>query len=122
GHAATGHKHRRGEGPGMLTRQLHYLTTLARERHFARAADACNVTQPTLSAAIKQLEETLGVLLVERGHRFVGMTEEGELVLAWAQRTLSDFDTLEQELAALTEGLVGKLRIGAIPVMLPIID
>ena len=51
----------------MITRHLQYLTALARERHFARAAAACNVSQPTLSAGIKQLEENLGVLLVERG-------------------------------------------------------
>jgi DNA-binding transcriptional LysR family regulator len=56
----------------MIVRYLEYLVALARERHFARAASACNVTQPTLSAGIKQLEESLGVLIVERRQRFVG--------------------------------------------------
>ena len=83
----------------MIIRHLQYLTALARERHFARAAAACKVTQPTLSAGIKQLEESLGVLLVERGQRYVGVTPEGERTLAWAQRVLADYSGLRQELS-----------------------
>ena len=105
----------------MVIRHLQYLTALARERHFARAAAVCNVTQPTLSAGIKQLEESLGVLIVERGQRFLGLTGEGERVLAWAQRVLVDYGSLQQELSQMREGLVGQLRIGAIPVTLPIV-
>ena len=105
----------------MIIRHLQYLTALARERHFARAATACNVTQSTLSAGIKQLEESLGVLIAERGQRFIGLTEEGERVLAWAQRVLVDYDGLRQELSEMRDGMVGQLRIGAIPVTLPII-
>jgi DNA-binding transcriptional LysR family regulator len=105
----------------MVIRHLQYLTALARERHFARAAAMCNVTQPTLSAGIKQLEESLGVLIVERGQRFLGLTAEGERVLAWAQRVLIDYTGLLQELSEMREGLVGQLRIGAIPVTLPIV-
>jgi DNA-binding transcriptional LysR family regulator len=56
----------------------------------------CNVTQPTLSAGIKQLEESLGVLIVERGQRFLGLTAEGERVLARAQRVLIDYSGLQQ--------------------------
>ena len=104
----------------MLLRQLQYLTALAREKHFARAAAACDVTQPTLSAGIKQLEETFGVLIVERGQRFRSLTAEGELVLEWATRVLSDYDSLAQELSGMRTGLTGKLRIGAIPTTLPI--
>jgi DNA-binding transcriptional LysR family regulator len=103
----------------MIGRYLDYLVALARERHFARAATACNVTQPTLSAGIKQLEESLGVLIVERRQRFVGFTPEGERVLAWAHRVLADYGGLTQELSELREGLAGQLRIGAIPVSLP---
>jgi len=103
----------------MIVRYLDYLVALARERHFARAAAACNVTQPTLSAGIKQLEESVGVLIVERRQRFVGFTPEGERVLAWAQRVLADYGGLTQELSELREGLAGQLRIGAIPVSLP---
>jgi DNA-binding transcriptional LysR family regulator len=106
----------------MIIRHLQYLTALAREQHFARAAAACNVTQSTLSAGIKQLEESLGVLIAERGQRFIGLTEEGERVLAWAQRVLADYDGLQQELSVMREGMVGRLRIGAIPVTLPIIS
>ena len=106
----------------MIVRHLQYLTALARERHFGRAASACNVTQSTLSAGIKQLEENLGVLIAERGQRFLGLTEEGEHVLAWAQRVLADYSGLKQELSEMREGMVGQLRIGAIPVTLPIIS
>jgi DNA-binding transcriptional LysR family regulator len=65
--------------------KLEYLMALAREQHFGRAADACGVTQPTLSAGIKQLEAALGVLLVQRGSRFIGLTPEGERTLDWAR-------------------------------------
>ncbi len=103
----------------MIVRYLEYIVALARERHFARAATACNVTQPTLSAGIKQLEESLHVLIVERRQRFVGFTPEGERVLAWAQRVLADYGGLTQELSELSEGLAGQIHIGAIPVTLP---
>jgi DNA-binding transcriptional LysR family regulator len=106
----------------MIIRHLQYLSTLARERHFARAAAVCNVTQSTLSAGIKQLEESLGVLIVERGQRYLGLTDEGERVLAWAQRVLTDYSGLQQELSEMREGMVGQLRIGAIPVTLPIVS
>lgn len=105
----------------MIVRYLDYLVALARERHFARAAAACNVTQPTLSAGIKQLEESLGVLIVERRQRFVGFTAEGDRVLAWAQRVLADYGGLTQELSELRGGLSGQIRIGAIPVSLPVL-
>jgi DNA-binding transcriptional LysR family regulator len=104
----------------MLLKQLQYLAALAREKHFARAAAACDVTQPTLSAGIKQLEETFGVLIVERGQRFRGLTAEGERVLEWALHVLSDYDALSQELSGMRKGLTGRLRIGAIPTTLPI--
>ncbi len=75
----------------MFLRHLSYFVTLAREKHFARAAEACHVSQPTLSAAIRKLEEDLEVRLAVRGHRFLGLTAEGERVLAWAQQILSDY-------------------------------
>jgi DNA-binding transcriptional LysR family regulator len=103
----------------MIVRYLEYLVALSKERHFARAAAACNVTQPTLSAGIKQLEESMNVLIVERRQRFVGFTPEGERVLAWAQRVLADYSGLAQELSELNEGLAGQVHIGAIPVCLP---
>ena len=106
----------------MIIRHLQYLTALSQERHFARAATICNVTQSTLSAGIKQMEDSLGVLLVERGQRFVGLTPEGERVLGWAQRTLADYSGLRQELSELRSDLVGRLRIGVIPAAMPIIS
>src|SRR5581483_10799421 len=94
---------------------LEYLLALAREQHFGRAADSCGVTQPTLSAGLKQIEETLGVLLVNRGSRFQGFTHEGERVLDWARRIVGDTHAMREEVNALRHGLVGRLRIAAIP-------
>src|SRR6195256_3734265 len=94
---------------------------LARERHFGHAAEACGVTQPTLSAGIKQLEATLGVLLVQRGSRFIGFTQEGERTLDWARRIVGDSRALRKEMTALKQGLVGRLRIAAIPTALPMV-
>ncbi|HEX7121278.1 MAG TPA: LysR family transcriptional regulator [Gemmatimonadaceae bacterium] len=105
----------------MQTKNLEYLVALAREQHFARAAAACDVTQPTLSAGIRQLEEELGVLLVARGQRFEGLTPEGQRVLAWAQRILNDMSGLAQEVSTMKGGLTGRLRIGAVPTALPVI-
>lgn len=101
--------------------KLEYLMALARERHFGRAAEACGVTQPTLSAGIKQLEAQLGVLLVQRGSRFIGFTPEGERTLDWARRILADSRTLQEEMRALKSGLAGQIRIAAIPTALAMV-
>ncbi|WP_328624166.1 LysR family transcriptional regulator [Streptomyces sp. NBC_00353] len=103
----------------MLLRQLEYLVALARERHFVRAAAACYVSQPSLSAAIRRLEHELGVPIVRRGRRYEGLTPEGEVVLAWAHRLLAERDGLRQELSALRDGLSGTLRLGVVPTALP---
>lgn len=96
--------------------KLEFLLALAREQHFGRAADVCGVTQPTLSAGLKQLEESLGVLLVNRGSRFQGFTPEGQRVLDWARRIVGDTRAaMRQEIHALRHGLAGRLRIAAIP-------
>jgi DNA-binding transcriptional LysR family regulator len=99
--------------------RLEFLLALARERHFGRAAEACGVTQPTLSAGLKQLEESLGVLLVQRGSRFLGMTPEGEHVLDWARRIVADTRAMREAVRALKRGLAGHLRIAAVPTALP---
>lgn len=103
----------------MQLRQLEYLVALARERHFVRAAAACYVSQPSLSAAIRRLEHELGVPIVRRGRRYEGLTTEGEVVLAWAHRILAEGDALRQELSALRDGLTGTLRLGVVPTALP---
>jgi DNA-binding transcriptional LysR family regulator len=102
----------------MDIRQLAYLAALAREKHFTRAAEACNVTQPTLSSRIRQLEEELGVPIVERGQRYLGLTHEGETVLKWAHAILDDCAALKQELAQMRTGLAGRLTLGVIPTAL----
>jgi len=101
--------------------KLEYLMALARERHFGRAAETCGVTQPTLSAGIKQLEETLGVLLVQRGSRFIGFTPEGERTLDWSRRIVGDARAMREENKALKHGLSGTLRIAAIPTALAMV-
>ena len=102
--------------------KLEFLLALAREKHFGRAAEACGVTQPTLSAGVKQLEAAFGVLLVNRGSRFQGFTAEGERVLDWARRIVGDTRAMRQEVHALKHGLVGRLRIAAIPTALAIVE
>lgn len=105
----------------MIIRQLIYLDALAREKHFRRAAEACHVSQPTLSAAVVQLEEELGVMIVERGRRFQGFTKEGEAVLAHARRILAEADLMKETIAEMREGVSGRIRLGAIPTALPMI-
>ena len=85
--------------------KLEFIIALARERHFGHAAEACGVSQPTFSAGIKQLEDTMGVLLVQRGSRFQGFTPEGERVLDWARRIVGDTRAMRQEIDALKHGL-----------------
>lgn len=105
----------------MFIRQLHYLVTLARERHFGRAAEACNVSQPTLSGALRSIEQEFGMVIVQRGRRFQGFTPEGERVLAWARRVLADCEGLRQEALGCERDPAGLLRIGAIPTTQPLL-
>lgn len=103
----------------MRTRQLEYLVALERERHFGRAASACHVTQPTLSAGLQALEAELGLELVRRGPRFEGLTAEGVALLPWAQRAIASERDLAAEAEALRSGEHGTLRVAAIPTALP---
>jgi len=98
--------------------KLEFFIALAREEHFGRAAEYCGVTQPTLSAGIKQLEDQLGVMLVKRGSRFQGLTPEGAQVLAWARRIVGDTRAMKEEMRAAKIGLTGHIRIAAIPTAL----
>jgi DNA-binding transcriptional LysR family regulator len=101
--------------------KLEFLIALSRERHFGRAAEVCGVTQPTLSAGLKQLEGELGVLLVSRGSRFQAFTPEGERVLVWARRIVGDARAMRQEIDTLKRGLNGHLTISVIPTALSMI-
>lgn len=101
--------------------KLEMFIALANERHFGRAALACGVAQPSLSSAIRQLEGQLGVQLVWRGSRFQGLTPEGQRVLEWARRIVSDARTMRDEMRAVRAGLSGNLRIGVIPTALPMV-
>ena len=101
--------------------KLEFILALARERHFGRAAEACGVTQPTLSAGVKQLEHQMGVLLVNRGSRFQSFTLEGDRVLGWARRIVGDNRAMRAEINSLRHGLSGRLRIAAIPTALAMV-
>lgn len=101
--------------------KLEMFIALAREQHFGRAAEVCNVTQPTLSAAVKQLEDQLGVMLVRRGSRFQGLTAEGERVLDWARRIVGDTRSMREEMRAVRLGLTGHIRIAVIPTALTMV-
>lgn len=99
---------------------LRYLVALNEHRHFGRAAEACHITQPALSNALKALEEELGTPIVKRGRTFAGLTPEGEQVLASAQRMLHEHALLKQELASTAAQPQGRLHIGVVPTAVPI--
>ena len=101
--------------------KLEMFIALARERHFGRAAESCGVTQPSLSSAIRQLEDQLGVQLVFRGSRFQGLTPEGQRVLDRAQKIVADARALRDEMRSVKAGLSGNLRLGVIPTALPMV-
>jgi len=99
----------------MLLRQLEYFVAVAHERHFARAAEVCGVSQPTLSDGVRKLEQELGLPLIRRGHTFQGLTPEGSRLVVWAQRMVDDRRALHDAAAVLRSGLSGTLRVGVVP-------
>jgi len=107
----------------MTLTELKYIVALARERHFGRAAEQCFVAQPTLSVAVKKLEDELGAILFERGQNEVRTTSVGEQVVAQAERVLAEAKRVKELAAAAGDPLAGPLRIGAIytigPYLLP---
>lgn len=104
-----------------MLEKLEYVIALAREKNFARAAESCGVTQPTLSQGIQRLEETLKARLVQRSSRFQGFTPEGERVLVWARRIVGDALAMHQEIIGLQNGVGTHIRIAAIPSAMPIV-
>ena len=105
----------------MISRKFEYLIALAKERHFARAAAICRVSQPALSAAIQQLEIELGVEIVKHGRRFEGFTQQGEIVLEWAQKLAADYDRLHERLRERPDTFSGTLHVGALWSTVPLI-
>lgn len=105
---------------GMNLASLRYLVALSEHRHFARAAEACHITQPTLSNALRSLEHELGVAIVRRGRTFAGLTEEGERVLTTARRMVRENELLREELHGSEAQPQGTLRIGTVPTALPL--
>ncbi len=102
-------------GGAVLFRQLEYFVAVAQERHFARAAEKCYVSQPSLSAAIAKLERELNVTLINRGHSFEGLTPEGERLVVWAKRIPAEHDAFKAEVHAVRSGITGTLRLGTVP-------
>ncbi len=100
-------------------RQLHYFDALATHSHFGRAAAACAITQPALSMQIKELEEVLGAVLIERGARQVRLTKFGEEVALRARDILRSVDELGDFARASRDRLAGRLRVGMIPTIAP---
>lgn len=107
----------------MTLTELKYIVAVARERHFGRAADACFVSQPTLSVAIKKLEDELGIALFERRSNDVTLTDSGERIVAQAQRVLDEAARIKEIAKSGKDPLTGALRIGVIytigPYLLP---
>ena len=107
----------------MTLTELKYIVAVARERHFGRAADACHVSQPTLSVAIRKLEDELGVALFERGGPEVTVTPVGRRIVEQAQRVLDETAHIRELASEGRDPLAGPLRVGIIytigPYLLP---
>jgi len=103
----------------MNLQEIRYLVAVAEYRHFGRAAEACNVSQPTLSSQIRKLEGELGVTLLERTNKRVNMTPVGSQVLVHARRALHEAAQMEAIAQAARDPLIGPLRLGAIPTLAP---
>lgn len=101
--------------------KLELFLALSRARHFGRAADEAGVSQPTLSAGVKQLEDMLGVPLVIRGSRFQGFTAEGERLLEWSRRLVGDWRAMRQDIEALRKTVCGHFRLAAVPTALAMV-
>lgn len=107
----------------MTLTELRYIVAVARERHFGRAAETCFVSQPTLSVAVKKLEEELGVQLFERGPAEVTVTPAGSRVVEQAQRALEEAEKIRNIAKSTGDPLEGTLKLGVIftiaPYLLP---
>ena len=100
---------------------MRYLAALKAHGHFARAAEACHITQPALSNALRALETEFGVAIVRRGRVFAGLTPEGEQVLQTGLDMLMQEERLRQTLSAQAGRLQGQLRMAAVPTAMPML-
>jgi DNA-binding transcriptional LysR family regulator len=100
---------------------MRYLVALDKHKHFGRAAQACHITQPALSNALRALEDEFGVAIIKRSRTYGGVTHEGEVVLETARRMLREVDLLTQELQSTAESPRGALRLGAVPTAMPLL-
>jgi LysR family hydrogen peroxide-inducible transcriptional activator len=100
-------------------RDLRYLLAIAEHRHFGRAAEACHVSQPTLSGQVKKLEDWLQVALFERTNKRVLPTAVGERILEHARAAVAAADAIEAEARSARDPLAGRLRLGVIPTLGP---
>ncbi len=96
-------------------KDLEFLSSLARHRHFARAAEECGVSQPAFSMRIRKMEERLDAAIVKRGNRFQGFTPEGEAILRHARKIMKDVQILQEEFRSAKGDITGQLSIGVIP-------
>lgn len=103
----------------LTLRQLRYFDALAREAHFGRAAESCAISQPALSMQVRELEESLGIDLLERGPRQIRLTRFGEEFAGRAREILRSVDELADLARSARDRLVGRLRIGIIPTVAP---
>jgi LysR family transcriptional regulator, hydrogen peroxide-inducible genes activator len=103
----------------MTLNELRYALAVARERHFGRAAEACHISQPSLSVAVRKLEDELNVTLFERGHGEVTLTPAGEALLRQARRVMDEVGTLREMAVQQQDQLSGPLRMGAIYTIAP---
>jgi LysR family hydrogen peroxide-inducible transcriptional activator len=103
----------------MKLQELRYLVAVAEHRHFGRAAENCNVSQPTLSSQIKKLEDELGVTMLERTNKRVDLTPVGAQILVHAQAALAHAGQMEAVARAARDPLVGSLKLGVIPTLAP---
>jgi LysR family hydrogen peroxide-inducible transcriptional activator len=103
----------------MNLQDIRYLVAVAEHRHFGRAAEACNVSQPTLSSQIRKLEIELGVTLLERTNKRVDITPVGSQILTHAQRALAEAAQMEAVARAARDPLIGPLKLGVIPTLAP---
>src|SRR3569832_2540490 len=106
-------------GVSVNLQELRYLVAIAEQRHFGRAAEACHVSQPTLSSQIKKLEYELGVTLLERTNKRVALTAAGSQILQHARRALAEAAQIEAVSRAARDPMIGPLKLGAIPTLAP---